>query len=175
MTIVLKLAVLVLWLCQRGALAQRSPDPNFREYPAVARFLGNPVSPKFSGPDDRWPEGDPKFREAVIHAAGVGPNFAGAFTIVEVSCGTGCMTIAIINQNDGTVFTHMPFVSINVGYDPLKGTSEYRGPMYRLDSRLLVVEGWLSTARETRDRPVRDSYVWTGNQFRLLKRALIRR
>jgi hypothetical protein len=168
-------AVLVsLWVAGAAyAITNDSSIPTFEAYPALVRFSGVRAPPNLGPNDDRWPQGDSRFRETVAVASREGPDFAGAFTIVKIGCGTGCVYIAVVDENTGAVFTKMPFSALNVGY--VAGRSEYRGLTYHLDSRLLEVEGWTRNRPAGVDLAVREYYEWTGVRFRLLKRELLRK
>jgi hypothetical protein len=144
--------------------------PDFIEYPITESYTGAPAAPQFQAQNRTWPQGDPKFREAVNDAARRGPNFAGAFTVVEISCGSGCLYMAVVDERNGSILTEMPFSSLVVGSDLARGgASLYQGLRYQRTSRLLVAEGWFNATSGPGGTLARRYYLWTGSRFRLLR------
>ena len=128
-------------------------------------------APRLRAGTDVWPGSDIKFRRSVEDAAKENPNFAGSFVVEEISCGTGCRYIAVLDGNSGAVFTRMPFSSliVDVNFEE-ESESKYKALEYRVSSRLLIADGWFDTTSETnRGYLARNYYEWTGHHFRLLK------
>jgi hypothetical protein len=94
-------------------------------------------------------------------------NFAGHYRIEQISCGTACITILIVNVITGRVFLRQPFGSLSVGPFETNGRA-YRGLKFEPDSRLLVADGCFdlgdvpTTFFGTRD------YVWQDGELTLL-------
>ena len=178
--LVSSIAAVALSLYAASAAQSKGPShsqmPDFMDYPSETPFSGAPAAPRFQIRQSTWPQDDPKFREAVSNAARGGPNFAGAFMIVEISCGSGCLYMAIVDERDGSIFNDMPFSSLVVGSDLARGgRSLYLGLKYQRNSRLLIAEGWFNgTSGVSGGTLERRYYLWTGNRFRLLKSTQIR-
>ena len=118
---------------------------------------------------------DPKFRQAVTTTALDGPNFAGKFTLAKISCGSGCVYIAVVNEENGNVFSDMPFYSLLVGpFEDRLGRSKLGRLSYRLHSRLLVASGCFD-ATSGRDEGYCATmyYEWKEDHFRLIRRVIL--
>ena len=94
--------------------------PRFDQYPALATFNGS-VAPADvrSSPQVRL------FRTRIREGAKQGPNFAGHYTIVFWGCGTGCVSLAIVDARTGKVFFPSNLGSIdnvNVAYEELESS-----------------------------------------------------
>lgn len=143
--------------------------PEFGQLPALTSFGTKSLLPysRLTGGEKST---ELRFRRAI--AATIRPNFAGAFTLVEASCGTGCASISVVDENHGRIFTRMPFFSLVLESPSGK---KYAGLQYRLSSRLLIAEGWFdSTAVPGEGYLSRKYYEWTGQGFRLLKEVPLR-
>ncbi|MEP6540498.1 MAG: hypothetical protein ABJF23_34565 [Bryobacteraceae bacterium] len=152
----------------------RKSAPSFENFHASSARDSKLVAPRFK--EGLWPYDDPKFREAVIAEAASGPNFAGKLSIVKVGCGTGCMYIAVLDQETGAISVDMPFYSLLVGpfSSNNNGNKTFSGLSYRIDSRLMVAEGCFdSTDGRKKGRCSTDYFVWSGKRFILLKRIPI--
>lgn len=136
---------------------------DYASYPVQVVFHGHGAKPRFSSPLS-FPDGDLRFREAVEFNVRKGANFAGAFTIVQTSCGTGCSYVVVVDDRTGKIFEDLPFRVVVVG-----GPHEYGGLSFRLDSRLLVIEGVVDGSGS----PTRSYYEWEGARFRLITRGRI--
>jgi hypothetical protein len=137
----------------------------YGDYPVPSVFRGHPARPKFKQGVNTWPDADPRFRETVGLDTGKGPSFAGAYTVVSTTCGTGCFYVVIVDIRTGEIFENLPFRMVVVGRP-----NEYRGLFFRLDSRLLMVEGFVDGSRI----PTRSYYEWVGTRFRLIQAIKLR-
>jgi hypothetical protein len=81
--------------------------PRFEDYPVTAIFKGVPAPPKLR-PVDRL------FRTRIREGVAKGPNFAGHYTIADWGCGTGCVSIAIVDASDGRIYD-APFTALAWG------------------------------------------------------------
>ena len=165
MTKVLFLTVAALNL-PVSVITDAQGPPEFDQFPAWVSFSRESLLPnsRLTGHGMRK---EFRFRETLTTT--IRPNFAGAFTVVEISCGTGCTSMAVIDENTGSTFTRMPFFSLITGSQP---PENYFGLKYHLDSRLLIGEGWFdSTAAPGRGYLSRNYYEWTGRSFHLLKKV----
>lgn len=148
--------------------AQAPPSrlPRFEDYAVAERFKGRPALPKIVSPDDRY------FRTMIRQGAAKGPNFAGHYTIAAWGCGSSCVSIALVDAKDGTLFK-VPFNILGWGmllqYDG-QNTSNRDGfePLsYRVDSRLLVVRGCPED-----DNCAAYFYEWKESQFKLIRKIV---
>ena len=129
-----------------GALAQE-PYP-FEEYPAPTSFRGKPAAPILDSPKARL------YRTTIRYAAKRGPDFAGHYTIAMWGCGSQCTHFVIIDAQTGRVYVPSVGVSFSLA-----------GPIYRLDSTLLVTEQEASMSGPNR----LDYYNWSGSKLVHLK------
>jgi hypothetical protein len=93
-------------------------------YPASQSYVGRPKPVKFSS--HRISEAlTPEYKAIVRDEVSKGPNFAGAYTLVTVGCGTACETVLVIRAFDGRIFA-------------LPEAATY-GVRFRAHSRLIVL------------------------------------
>jgi len=119
---------------------------------------------------DAWPDADLKFRSAVSSEAKRGVNFGGKYRLVERSCGTGCISIALLELANGVLFRDMPFGTVVV--ERSGAARPFRGLTYRANSRLLVVEGCVDcTDGKGKGEVLRLYFVWQDDGFRELSRT----
>lgn len=135
-------------------------DRDYADYGVHSVFHGRPAKPKFKPGADTWPDADPRFRDSVEYQVSKGPNFAGAYTVVKTTCGTGCFYVVIVDARTGRIFEDLPFRMVVVGQP-----NQYRGLSFRLDSRLLIVEGFVDGSQ----MPTRASYEWTDAGLRAIQ------
>ncbi len=81
--------------------------PSFEEYRVKEVFNGTPAPPQLVHPIDRL------FRTRIRQSAAKGPNFAGSYTIAEWGCGSGCISAAVVDARDGTVYCSVRQMSCN--------------------------------------------------------------
>jgi hypothetical protein len=136
----------------------RGGAPGFRAYPAEFTFHGRNATPKFATAANSWPDGDPRFRESIASQIAIGPNFAGAFTVAQTTCGTGCSYAVIVDNRTGRIFEDLPFKMLVISPQ-----SSHRGLLFRRSSRLLVVEGAVDEKR-----PTRSYYEWSDGHLHLI-------
>jgi hypothetical protein len=89
------------------------------------------------------------YRTLLRQKAAEGPNFAGHYTVLNWGCPGTCSRLAIINARTGQAYldtTMYPFE-----------------PMYRRDSRLLVLDYTLVNP----EHPFIEYLEWTGTRLRL--------
>ena len=126
-------------------------DPTFADYPSPADFQGTPAKPVLKTPAQK------QSRTMSTDGAKKGPNFAGHFTIAQWGCGSGCVSIAVVDAKTGTVYDG-PFKVLT--------SSPLAGPEldFQVRSRLLIARG---CPEETNCGP--HFYEWTGKQFKPIK------
>jgi hypothetical protein len=151
----------VLGLCWLAALclaaANAEQAPTFEQFKVTERFTGAPAAAALRTKMQR------NFRSVIRDAAQKGPNFAGHYTLAEWGCGAGCVSMAIVDEQNGQTFDG-PFKLL--GFDL---SYEYGGDeqlTYKIDSRLIVARG---CPGETDCGTY--YYEWVGNQFKLLRKT----
>jgi hypothetical protein len=82
---------------------------------------------------------DSRFREEIVRQAAQGPNFAAHFTIVKLSCGSGCVSIEVVDAKTEQTLNRMPFFPLFVDFSLMD--KESLGLSYRLDSRPFIAAG----------------------------------
>jgi hypothetical protein len=150
-----------IWMASTTKLL-RGADPHWADYAVQAVFHGHSAAPRFKPGADTWPDADPRFRDSVKFELGKGANFAGFYTIVKVTCGTGCCYVVVVDVRSGHIYENLPFRTVVVG-----GPHPYRGLVFRLDSRLLMVEGSVDGSRV----PSRTYYEWVGTSLHLIQKT----
>jgi hypothetical protein len=131
--------------------------PRFEDYPVTETFKGPPAPPKLLRPGDRL------FRTKIREGAAKGPNFAGHFSIADWGCGSGCISMAIVDAKDGKIYD-APFTALAWGIPMMQNSVE--PPAYKLDSRLMIVRGCLEEENC-------GSYFheWNGSRFKLIRKV----
>ncbi len=115
--------------------------PAFGDHATATRFSGNATFVDLeSHPDART------FQSALARAIGTRPDFAGAYTLVQIGCGTSCQAIALVDARDGAVFF---------------GPTAEAGLDYRADSRLIVV----NPLQNLRDAYGDEIPLWAATRF----------
>ena len=149
-----------------GMMAQSllTNAPEFAEYPVSSAFHGRPAKPRFRHGVHIWPDSDPRFRSTVEFELAKGANFAGNYTVVQTTCGTGCSYVVVVDTRSGEIFENLAFRMVVVGHP-----GEFQGLSYRLDSRLLIVDGFVDESKT----PTRSYYLWRDERFRLIQKAPI--
>jgi hypothetical protein len=91
-------------------------------------------------------------------------NFAGKFTIALWGCGSGCIQMAVIDEENGAVYDG-PFKTLSAGdFHTLKIYVPYLD--FRANSRLAIVSG---CREEDLSKCAAFYYKWMGARFLLLK------
>lgn len=144
-----------------GPVISQEKEPvwalKFADYSVANIFSGKPATPTLMTRTQRI------FRTAITQAARKGPNFAGHYTVAEWGCGSGCMSMAVVDAESGKVFS-VPFRILSLPLTQGKGGHEYQGAVYQLKSRLLVADGC------PEDKKCGTYYYeWKDNQFKLLR------
>jgi hypothetical protein len=103
----------------------------FTEYPATDKYRGRPAAVNIKTAGDRM------YRTVLREAAAKVPDFAGHYKVATWGCGSGCITYAIIDSNSGEILQEAGGV---VSRSCKQDDSE-KILNYRLDSRLLIING----------------------------------
>jgi hypothetical protein len=125
----LRLALCVLV----SVVVSASGPPDFKDYPAAQIFRDKPAPPLLSTREAR------NFRTELRRQAGLGPNFAGHFTLAMWGCGAGCVTVAIVDARSGEV-RFAPFVFEDAWGEDQRVICHHASG-YEIGSELLVVQG----------------------------------
>ncbi len=157
--------LLGVWLLASPASAQAAL-PKFEDLPAPGAFHGKPAAPRLVRREDR------AYRTAIRRGAAGGPNFAGHLTIASWGCGSGCISIALIDAKSGEIY-HAPFETLGWGlplarYDGRYAPNEegFEPLTFHKDSNLLILRG----CPEDVDCATY-AYAWTGAKLKLLKKV----
>ena len=144
---------MLIVLLPLGAMAE---NIDFDQYQEKNIYTGKPAKPELKTHKEAR-----RYRTAIREQANEGPNFAGRFRIVEIGCGTSCVTIVVVNSKTGEVFLpNNPNLVTWGGW-----WHELYGPEYKLNSRLLVVYGQVNSSYA----PYGISYYeWRGKDFKLI-------
>src|SRR5688500_6319558 len=158
-------SLLLLLLClgpvASESLAQKSAaEPHFERYPArVYRGRTAPVNLRSA-------KGAGTFRTRLREGAKEGVNFAGHFTLVGWGCGTGCLSVAIIDAKTGAVNFPRELNAFGVWYFEDDGEAL----TFRPNSRLLVLSGFPNSETESAEpKAGLYYYEWTGRRLRLVR------
>lgn len=120
--------------------------PRFEKYPAKPMPEGPAATPRFKGTN--WTsETKAKIREAVKS----GYNFAGHYTIVEIGCGSDCISAWVVDGRSGAIH---PFPLGGEGTNSLK-------LVYNVKSRL-IKSAWLNNEKVL---CTQQDFEWDGADF----------
>jgi hypothetical protein len=125
-------AAVVVILAAAPAARAREQPPSFADHPGGAVFKGHNAAPVLATREAR------QFRTMVREGARRQPNFDGHYIVSTWGCGADCETGAIIDAISGKVIP-LPVVTGS----PEDAKPEASHFDYRLDSRLLVMNGMI--------------------------------
>jgi hypothetical protein len=159
MRIVIAAVLLLACVCAFAQVKEKEAvwALKFADFATPESFHGRPAKPILATPGQR------KFRTAIREAAAKGPNFAGHYTIAEWGCGSGCMSIAVVDAVSGKVYP-APFRILSMPLAEGEGGHEYQGAVYQLKSRLLIADG---CPEDTKCGAY--YYEWSNNKFKQLR------
>lgn len=151
------LAILICLIFE-SSFAQKRPLPRFEDYPVSLRFRGKAPPPKISSARARL------YRTRISEGAQEPPNFAGHYTIVTWGCGASCKGLAIVDARNGQVYTPPEVYAVIQ-----MPSQENKALQYRVDSKLMIIEGWRVSARSRQMLEGRWYYKWENNQLQLIR------
>ena len=94
---------------------QRKGTPRFSAYPAGPSYRGRPKSLKISS--NKGAQSLPRFRQDILREeAKKSANFAAAFRLVEIGCGTACQAIFVISLRTGRIYSAPEAASAGVTF-----------------------------------------------------------
>ncbi len=112
------------------------------------------------------------FNKEIREVAKDGPNFAGRFVVEAFTCGSLCSGFVVVNVETAEIYSS-PF-DVSYFCSDYKLRTEL---VYRLDSRLLVVNGAIKTydpAKGEIDGPCGKSYFeWDGHTLKQIRGSAI--
>ncbi|HEU4598055.1 MAG TPA: hypothetical protein VFS10_23205 [Pyrinomonadaceae bacterium] len=161
----ISLALLLCCLCcgplAAESVAQKAAAvPRFESYPARV-YRGRVARVNL-----RSARGAGTFRTRLREGAKEGVNFAGHFSLVGWGCGTGCMSVAVIDAKNGAV--HFPKELNAFGVWLFSEDGEVL--TFKPDSRLLILSGFPNSETESAEpKAGLYYYEWTGRRLRLVK------
>ncbi len=131
------LPIVCLFCVFAAAQEENSWDFNFDDYAVSNVFRGTPARPHIVEKQHL------EFRTAITEAAAKGANFAGHYTIAQWDCGSDCLSLVIIDETTGKLFSP-PFKVLTT--PQVQGTEddpahEFKGAVFQLKSRLLILDG----------------------------------
>lgn len=134
--------------------------PSFQDYCVSEKFVGMPAPVNLSS----HPKA-PRFRTRLRDGARKEPNFAGHYTVVEWGCGSGCLSLALVDAISGQVvfpdkISPVFFPGLPEG---LKLMDQY-DVLYRTESSLLIVHGVPATRKKVGSY----YYNFNGSRFELV-------
>lgn len=141
--------------------------PKFSDFPVRRVFKGKPAEPRFRTGEDQYPNGVGHFRGGVAFDAERGPNFGGHYTLAQWTCGSGCSSMIVVDSVTGKLYRHMPFGSLVLPWLDM----DFEPWSFRLDSRLLIVQGYFDIDVPDKDSECSRYYEWFGTSFRLLRKV----
>jgi len=161
-----KLLLVLACLISLLGFAQDSEDDGwnlkFHDYAVqdTEMFHGQPASPQIVEKKHLT------FRTAITDAARKGPNFAGHYTVAEWDCGADCISLAVVDEPTGKVFS-APFDTLTTPF--AEGTAdepahEFQGAVYQLKSRLFIADGCPEDKR-----CATYYYEWKDEKFKMLR------
>lgn len=122
-------------------------------------FQGQPAKPHIVEKSHRT------FRTAILDAAAKGPNFAGRYAVAQWGCGSGCLSMALVDETTGKVYSSpfevltTPIVS-GTGEEP----HEFQGFVFQVKSRLFIADGCQE------DKACATYYYeWKNDKFEVLR------
>lgn len=135
-----------------GNPASAQEAPNFADYPGAAPFAGRNAVPVLATSEAR------RFRTMIRVGAREKPDFDGHYIVASWGCGTDCEMGAIIDAISGKVIS-LPVVA-GSPQDAKWNSTHFD---YRLDSRLLVMNGMIG------EEPPMGSHYFTFDGAKLTR------
>lgn len=106
-----------------------------------------------------------QFHTVIAESARKGPNFAGAYRLVEWGCGAGCLQLAIVDLRTGDVTASPDLRTVAIGHpDAEHPATCLQGPAlhFRTNSALLVAIG---APNEQAQQDGIHWYKWDGRRL----------
>lgn len=136
-----------------GILSHRKSPPGFQEFPVSDIYVDKSVPANMEELEHKE-----LYRLHMTDDLIYTPSFAGHYAVVNIPCGTMCMTFLIIDCKTGKVYT--PRLNVETGED------------YRIDSKLFITNPSKNMAAIYRDgKPSwlkTNYYIWQEGTFTLI-------
>lgn len=98
----------------------------FSDFPALEALEGKAAPFAAEAAPEQWAAVRDIEKEIIQEEMAKGPNFAGAYYLATVGCGTACEAIFVIDLRDGRVFAAPESAS--------------NGVLFQKDSRLIIIK-----------------------------------
>jgi hypothetical protein len=158
--------VLTIALSSAWASAQGRRLPRFENYPAK-RFTGKPAPARISSHAIR----DDVCRAVLKQQAQEGPNFAGHYTLVRCSCGSGCSALYVVDARNGRFYDLSPVSSVAI-----VPCQDEEAIQQRIDSRLLILAGGLGFEDGSPwEVEGKYYYEWRAGRLKLIRKGRVKK
>lgn len=108
------------------SVAQAAGSPQFSDHPATEAFNGDVATLDAGTAPENWAAVGEVVKDIIREDMAQGPNFAGAYHLATVGCGSACEAIFVIDVRDGRIHA-APEAATN-------------GVLFRPDSRLIIIK-----------------------------------
>jgi hypothetical protein len=143
----------LVWILALSATAFASDPYPFDKYPAEV-FRGRPAAARPETVRTR------EFRSVISRGAKAGPNFSGHYAVVDWGCGTSCGIFVSVDSLSGKIYEPHELSNVELGLN---------GPVYRINSNLLVLANCPDPVVYGYKDCVRKFYNWNGHKLVLLR------
>jgi hypothetical protein len=121
------------------SLRDAPPDaPRFEDFPVRPERIAHPAAPRLDSHEARM------YRTRLREGAAAGPVFAGHYAVAEWGCGSATPCAAFVDSRTGRVLFFPEIRTVYRGHvdmDLDRSGPGDRTPYYRLNSRLLIIDG----------------------------------
>jgi hypothetical protein len=158
--------ILIISFCTVWTFAQGRRLPRFEDYPAK-KFTGKPAPARIPSRIIR----NEVWRAILREQAQIGPNFAGHYTLVRSSCGSGCSSLFVVDARTGKFYDLSPVLSVAT----VPGQDEEK-IQHRPDSRLLILAGGVGfNDGSPWEVEGKFYYEWRGGRLSLIRRGKVKK
>lgn len=162
---ILALAAIATFAGAQPPGPQKAPGKSKETAASFADFrVPAPLAPRKGRADFVTPERFPGWERLLPALAKEGPDFAGYYTVAQWSCGSLCNGFGILDVRTAALHRVQFNVSVRCpDYKPGSGSEL----IYRVDSRLLIVNGAIEFPSGEQRGPCGKSYFeWDGMELR---------
>ena len=162
MRLVILLACCLLPLWQGVSSQEKSPRPEFSDYPVKEIYRGQPARPIIT---KEWR----LYRTMIRRGADSDVEFAGHYTIPRWGCGTGCNVFVIVDSISGRVYNGGGLDELPFDWEKGHGGDAIEWMEFHPNSRLLKVNGCMNEA----NCDFYDYVMVDGKGLKLIRRELL--